>query len=365
MFRRLFSSSLLKHVAINNHRNSSIIDRKNSDLFLKSTHYHSKRFKMTETGGQCVIGTHSGCFHCDEILACYMLQTLPKYQNAKIVRTRDEAVIKTCDIVVDVGSVFDPAKSRFDHHQKTFQHTLGSLRPEFAEKFSKVRLSSAGLIYTFFGEQVICEVVKKHKQLEISDECVRQVFEKVYEYFIQEIDGIDNGVQQHSDEPLYRITTCLSSRIGNYNSQWNSAEDFDEQAQFEKAKKLAGEEFVDKVLYYSTVWWPARSIVEKAIEKRHELHESGKIIELEKMCPWKQHFYDLEKQKKCENQVLYCVAAASPTDYRVICVPNTANSFICRKFLPPSWRGIRDEHLAEVAGVSDATFCHVVSYLNL
>ena len=32
------------------------------------------------------IGTHSGCFHCDEALACYMLKLLPEYQNASIVR---------------------------------------------------------------------------------------------------------------------------------------------------------------------------------------------------------------------------------------------------------------------------------------
>ena len=33
-------------------------------------------------------------------------------------RTRDPAVLNTCDIVVDVGAVFDPDKKRFDHHQR-------------------------------------------------------------------------------------------------------------------------------------------------------------------------------------------------------------------------------------------------------
>lgn len=107
---------------------------------------------MSSANGGVSIGTHSGMFHCDEILACYMLQQLPKYENARIVRSRDADVLKDCDIVVDVGSEFDPEKSLFDHHQKTFVHTLGSLRPEFAEKFSTVRLSSAGLIYTHFGK---------------------------------------------------------------------------------------------------------------------------------------------------------------------------------------------------------------------
>ena len=64
------------------------------------------------------IGTHNGTFHCDEALACFMLKQLPEYKDAEIVRTRDPAVLDTCDIVVDVGGVFDPSKHRYDHHQR-------------------------------------------------------------------------------------------------------------------------------------------------------------------------------------------------------------------------------------------------------
>lgn len=39
------------------------------------------------------IGTHSGVFHCDEALACYMLKLLPEFEDAEIVRTRDQKVI--------------------------------------------------------------------------------------------------------------------------------------------------------------------------------------------------------------------------------------------------------------------------------
>jgi hypothetical protein len=38
------------------------------------------------------IGTHSGNFHCDEALACYMLKKLPEYGDAIIVRSRDPEV---------------------------------------------------------------------------------------------------------------------------------------------------------------------------------------------------------------------------------------------------------------------------------
>ncbi len=35
-----------------------------------------------------------------------------------VYRTRDEELLKACDIVVDVGGVYDPDAFRFDHHQK-------------------------------------------------------------------------------------------------------------------------------------------------------------------------------------------------------------------------------------------------------
>ena len=41
----------------------------------------TKRLKETMK-----IGTHSGSFHCDELLACFMLTRLPQYKDADIIR---------------------------------------------------------------------------------------------------------------------------------------------------------------------------------------------------------------------------------------------------------------------------------------
>lgn len=82
------------------------------------------------------IGTHNGTFHCDEVVACFMLKQLPEYENSDIFRSRnDKALREKCDIIVDVGNEFDHAKKWYDHHQLTFQDTFNTLRPEFAEKF--------------------------------------------------------------------------------------------------------------------------------------------------------------------------------------------------------------------------------------
>ena len=36
----------------------------------------------------------------------------------RVVRTRDERELDKCDIVLDVGGVYDPRFHRYDHHQK-------------------------------------------------------------------------------------------------------------------------------------------------------------------------------------------------------------------------------------------------------
>ena len=114
---------------------------------------------------QVTIGTHNGSFHCDETLACSLLKMLPRsvlvclaiwtfiysvrFQDADIVRSRDPSVLATCTVVVDVGGEYDPARLRFDHHQKSFSQSLNSL--DSTLKWT-TKLSSAGLVYFHFGE---------------------------------------------------------------------------------------------------------------------------------------------------------------------------------------------------------------------
>ena len=58
------------------------------------------------------IGTHDGAFHCDEVFACVMLRMLPEFSSAPIVRTRKPELLAECDVVVDVGAVYDHAAKR-------------------------------------------------------------------------------------------------------------------------------------------------------------------------------------------------------------------------------------------------------------
>jgi uncharacterized UPF0160 family protein len=54
-------------------------------------------------------------------------------------RSRDPDVLDACDVVVDVGAVYDEATLKFDHHQRGFTEVFGH--------GFETKLSSAGLIY--------------------------------------------------------------------------------------------------------------------------------------------------------------------------------------------------------------------------
>ncbi|XP_065169004.1 MYG1 protein isoform X2 [Atheta coriaria] len=308
-----------------------------------------------------VIGTHGGVFHCDEALACFMLKQLPEYQDAEIRRTRDMGILDTCDIVVDVGGVYDPERNRFDHHQRDFNHTLSTVLPHIKNK--NIKLSSAGLIYAHFGMQVISEVLK-NQNFQPDTDCLQAVFLAVYDGFIEEVDAIDNGVPMYSEGmPKYRINTHLSARIHRLNPEWNYPDEPTDKL-FVKAMELVGAEFLEKVSESAKVWWPAREIVKCAIKTRLITHESGAIIQLNERCPWKDHLMQLEEELGMKGELKFVIFHDSTDSWRVQGIPIQPDSFVCRVFLHSKWRGVRDEELSTVSGIPGCIFCHATGFIG-
>jgi len=246
---------------------------------------------LPNTGKNLVIGTHDGSFHCDEALAIGMLKCLPKYSSATVLRTRKSDLLAACEIVVDVGAVYDPATNRYDHHQRGFEHTFDGY---------KTKLSSAGLVYEHFGREILTEIAKSVT----SDEneifkLVEVSYNKIYRDFMEHIDGIDNGVSICDGSPRYHISTSLSSRVGHLNPAWNEDSNPELQnARFIDAMELTCSEFIREVESLMRIWWPARSIVLTALKNKYSIHESGKIVLLDKSCPWKDHIFDIEEEVK-------------------------------------------------------------------
>ncbi|KAL5007005.1 hypothetical protein ScPMuIL_015811 [Solemya velum] len=302
------------------------------------------------------IGTHNGVFHCDEVLACSLLRQLPQYQDAEVIRTRDPSVLSTCDVVVDVGGVFDPKTYRFDHHQRTFTETMNSLCPD---KKWVTRLSSAGLVYLHYGREILAKILNT----DIDDPVTGILYDKMYEEFVEEIDAIDNGVKQFDGEPRYIISTTLSRRVGNLNPAWNEP-DIEPQVQFEKAMKMVMKEFLDKILYFKKSWLPARDIVLESVKARAEVHPSGEIFVLSTGCPWVDHLFTLEEELNIKPGLKYALYEDNNGMWRVHSVPVWQGSFENRLPLPEEWRGLRDSALSEKAGIPDCTFVHASGFIG-
>ncbi|XP_031830224.1 MYG1 exonuclease isoform X2 [Nomia melanderi] len=302
------------------------------------------------------IGTHNGNFHCDEAIACSMLKMLPQYKDAEIVRSRDLNILNPCDLVVDVGGKYDPSSHRYDHHMRDFKESVSTVIKKPGYDW-KMKLSSAGLIYCHFGHEII-----KQLSPNLSDNDVEKIFKRIYDTFIQEIDGIDNGVPMFEGEPVYRIVTDLSSRVQFLNPPMNSDSVVSDE-QFLKAVELTGQEFVEHVKYAINNWLPARSYVEEVIRNRFEVDSSGEIIEFTKPASEvMSHLFTIEKELNVQPTIKYIVF--NDDTYRVRCVPIAPSSFMCRMFLPEAWAGLRNEELERVSGIEGAVFVHSVRFIG-
>ncbi|ORX89232.1 metal-dependent protein hydrolase [Basidiobolus meristosporus CBS 931.73] len=304
---------------------------------------------MTKT-----IGTHNGTFHCDEALGLYLMKLTQGFQDAKIVRTRDESKLAECDAVIDVGGEYQPEKLRFDHHQRGFSEV-------FSADF-KTKLSSAGLIYKHYGKEIIAS------QLSLSQEDpkVELLYQKMYKDFVEALDAIDNGISQYPQdiEPKYEDRTDLAARVGRLNPWWNQT-DVDLDSRFEKAMELAGGEFVERLRFLGLAWLPARDLVVKAVNTRMEVHESGQILIFDSPCPWKEHLFEIEKELNLEKKPIYVLFPDGLSGaYRVQAVPVSPNSFESRRPLPEAWRGYRDGELSEKSQVEGCIFVHHSGFIG-
>lgn len=327
--------------------------------------------KRLKTSSVISIGTHNGHFHADEALAVYMLRMLPAYQGSSLIRTRDPALLDTCQIVVDVGGEYDASRHRYDHHQRTFNITFPN-RP--------TKLSSAGLIYMHFGKAIIAQ----HLAVSEDASAVALLWNKIYEDFIEALDAHDNGIDVYDPKALAvaglqkRFANggfSLGAMVSRLNANWNSPKPEDpkeaqamEDQRFLAASTRMGEEFSRDLEYYADAWLPARDIVHKAYLERLAYDSHGRIMIFNgQSVPWKDHLYSLEAQQGEERKVIYVLYPESPdpaAKWRIQAVPVSKDSFESRKPLPEAWRGFRDVELDGISGVDGGVFVHASGFIG-
>lgn len=265
------------------------------------------------------IGTHDGRFHTDEVFATATL--LLAFPGSEVIRTRDEAVLATCDVLVDVGREYDHERGRYDHHQPGG----AGRRP------NNIEFSSFGLIWRHYGHLIE------------SNEAARSIVDAM---IVQGIDARDNGqALATANSAFCGAMPCeLSTIINLLNPVWDEEKDYD--LAFKNALDLA-QQVLTLAIAQATSVVRAKAYVQQAIRERQD----PRIIVLERGCPWQ----DVVLKKAPD--ALFIVLFESG-NWMVQCIPAKQRSKENRQSLPKSWSGLDGEAFAVHTGVKDAFFVH-------
>lgn len=267
--------------------------------------------------------THNDRFHADDVCAMATLRILFGNQITEVIRTRDEKIIESADIVFDVGSIYDPEKNRFDHHQ-----TEGA-----GQRENGIPYASFGLVWKKFGAK-ICG----------SQEVANMIEKK----FVQVIDAGDNGFSitrpMLPDVESYGVHNICAS----FGSTWKEEDDFDKSF-FEVV------DMIEKILKREIKVAQDKAEAFPLIEKAYQESADKKIIVLDQYYPWKDV---LPKHK----EIIYVVSPSKDgRQWRAEAVQE--EGFVSRKDFPKEWAGLRGEELEKISGVKGAMFCHRALFL--
>lgn len=268
--------------------------------------------------------THNGAFHTDDVLAyAILLKHFRKNnQDIEIVRTRDMEIIKTGDVVFDVGDSYDPNTHRYDHHQ------VGRA----GERDNTIPYAACGLVWKHFGPDLCSS---------------EQVWKIVDEKLVQSVDAGDNGVATYTLNSLNVKSFSLGDVINCFKpiEEDASLDLFD--AQFVKAG-----EFMLFIL---------NSVISSA-ERKIEDMKNAEIVynnsEDKQLIICEKHIPGIKKLLSIFPEPVFVIYPDQNNKWRVEGVRINPDDFPIRKDLPERWAGLRDGDLQKVSGVSDATFCH-------
>lgn len=266
------------------------------------------------------LAVHSGNFHADDVFAAMLLRLI--YPGIKIVRSRDVKELERCDIVADVGLVYDDTKLRYDHHQEG----------KAGKRDNGIEYSGFGLIWKHWG----LGVCKNNLEL----------FEEIDNLLVQPIDASDNGQLLSNDQVFEGVREF--SVAGAIASAFNYSDSTEDETY---------QNFLDAVDF-------AENIFTRLLEKRSKiLEQKDEILKDYMNCKEKRFLVD-EKHRPVlsfRDHMPELLFYAFPTDDKIkgwMIKTAKAEGFNNRKNLPREWAGKSGRDLEEISGIKGMTFCH-------
>ncbi|WP_338664965.1 MYG1 family protein [Pararoseomonas sp. SCSIO 73927] len=297
---------------------------------------------MAEESARPVLATHSGKFHCDDVFAYAVLRLALGLRAAEedhvLVRTRKPEAIQAADIVWDVGTVYDAAAKRFDHHQRGAPE-----RPDGTP------FSSAGLVWQEYGVAAVAAMLPEEAR-----GFAEGIAAELDGSLILRIDEVDNGVS--ASGPVRDDNLGLAALAGDFNPTWDSPEA--EGPDAGNAAFVAASAFAEGILRRRVEGMRARRAAEAIVLAAHRAGADPQILVLDRGMPWKSAVFAHELP------VLFCVSPASNGNWMLDTMPPEPGSFAQRMPLPADWAGLQGEELAARCGVADAVFVHLRRFVG-
>lgn len=264
-------------------------------------------------------GTHDGSFHADEVTACALLLLFKLIDQDKVVRTRDESKLAGCAYVCDVGGVYDPSRSRFDHHQLSY----------------KGDLSSAGMVLLFLKESQVIDSA---------------TYDYLNRSLIAGVDAHDTG------RSLIPVGVCSFSHIiSNFVPPAYDASEEELKAAFFQAVDFTLGHLTRLLTRYQYIFL-CKELVEEQMQKKLS------YLLFEKAIPWLESFFDLGGEK---HPALF-VVMPSGHSWKLRAIPPTSEDRMkMRVALPEEWAGLRDQELESISGIKGAIFCHKGRFISI
>lgn len=279
------------------------------------------------------IATHSGAFHADDVAALAVLQLL--YPEARVTRTREPSIIAAADVAVDVGGEWDPARGRFDHHQKGFD----------GKRANGVVYASAGLVWAEFG---VALVQKLAPNLSAADAAA--IAAAVDHELMQHLDMADTGASAGAEGYF-----GLSALVSAFNSTSKEDAALGPQLAHNARNRRFREavELVQVLLSRVIAQLVDEHLGQEAVRSAPRIADGRILVLPNSGLSWSKVVCN-----EMPDVLFVLYPDSTDAQYQVRTVPVEPSSFTARKDLPKAWAGLRDHELAAVCGVVDAVFCH-------
>ncbi len=264
-------------------------------------------------------GTHDSGFHADEVTACALLLRCGLIEESKIYRTRDPATLEKCEIVCDVGGIYDPSSKRFDHHQADYNGDM----------------SSAGMVLLYLKDQgFLSELEYAHLNHSL----------------IKGVDAHDNG-----KDPQIAGLCTYSHIIANLVPVPYDVDDKTMNLAFFEAVAFA-RQHIDRSLKRFHYIQSCRDVVEEAMKS------TGQVLIFEKKVPWVDLFFQLGGESHPAQFIImpseeHWVLRGIP--------PDASDKMSVRVPLPKDWAGLLGEDLQRKTGIKGAIFCHKGRFISV